>query len=206
MARRTKEEAEQTRQQLLDTALQLFSEQGITATSLKSVAAKAEVTHGALYWHFRNRSDLVATAYHERRLPLDDLFLDHLQAARQDALSALRAYLVEWIELMVVNDRFRRFWLVFHRQGVQCPELEALADELADTRTLWLERLSKLIKKARKQKQLKAKPKKGADLTAQNLLLLVCNLINTRLLQPELCKGQAQVEQIIDTYLAGLSR
>ena len=63
MPRRTKEEAEQTRLLLLETALVMFAQRGITNTSLKDVAAEAGLTHGALYWHFKNKTDLVVALY-----------------------------------------------------------------------------------------------------------------------------------------------
>lgn len=208
MARRTKEQAEQTKQALLDTALEMFSRQGISQTSLKSIAAGADVTHGALYWHFKNRSDLVEALYHERRLPLDELFLDQLQAARQSGLVAIKQFLLEWFDLVRSNDSYRQRWQVFHQQsGVPCPELERLAELLEGERSQWLDSLTKLIKKARKQKQISAKPNKGKpDMLADNLLILVYSLINSSLLMPALCKSHKQAEQMIDTYLKGISR
>ena len=50
--RRTKSEAEQTRNSILDAALTLFDEQGYTQTTLSSIARQAGVTRGAIYWHF----------------------------------------------------------------------------------------------------------------------------------------------------------
>ena len=48
MARRTKEEAQETRCQLLDAAEQVFSEKGVAHTSLADVAAAAGLTRGAI--------------------------------------------------------------------------------------------------------------------------------------------------------------
>ncbi|KSB87046.1 hypothetical protein LFZ31_05135 [Salmonella enterica subsp. enterica serovar Newport str. S09097] len=39
-------------------ALRLFSQQGVSATSLAEIANAAGVTRGAIYWHFKNKSDL----------------------------------------------------------------------------------------------------------------------------------------------------
>ena len=46
MARRTKEDAEKTRLQLLETALALFSEKGIANVTLAQIASTAGVTRG----------------------------------------------------------------------------------------------------------------------------------------------------------------
>ena len=60
MARRTKEEAAITREQLLDAAERVFRERGVAGSSLAEVASAAGVTRGAVYWHFRDKADLFA--------------------------------------------------------------------------------------------------------------------------------------------------
>ncbi len=59
--RRTKEEAKATRQDVLRSALQVFSEKGYAAATLKDIADRAGVTRGAVYWHFDNKADLYNT-------------------------------------------------------------------------------------------------------------------------------------------------
>ena len=58
MARKTKQEAQETRQHILDVALRIFSQQGVSSTSLGEIAKAAGVTRGAIYWHFKDKSDL----------------------------------------------------------------------------------------------------------------------------------------------------
>lgn len=59
--RRTKEEAEQTRQDVLDAALKVFGEKGYAAATLNEIATRAGVTRGAIYWHFKNKAELYNT-------------------------------------------------------------------------------------------------------------------------------------------------
>ncbi len=63
--KRTKEEAEQTRQALLDAALVIFSRKGFAATGLEEIAERAKVTRGAIYHHFKNKRDLYLTLMRE---------------------------------------------------------------------------------------------------------------------------------------------
>jgi TetR/AcrR family transcriptional regulator, acrAB operon repressor len=56
--RRTKEEAAVTRATLLKTALSVFSTKGYAAATLDDVAKAANVTRGAIYWHFKSKADL----------------------------------------------------------------------------------------------------------------------------------------------------
>lgn len=66
--RRTKEEAEQTRQDLLDAALTVFSQKGYTATRLEDVARTAGVTRGAIYHHFGSKADLYGALIDEANM------------------------------------------------------------------------------------------------------------------------------------------
>ena len=54
MARRTKEDAEATRNKLLDAAAEVFFAKGVAGASLSEVAQAAGLTRGAIYWHFKD--------------------------------------------------------------------------------------------------------------------------------------------------------
>lgn len=63
--RRTKEEAAITRQLLLKKALAVFSKKGYAATTLEDIAREADVTRGAIYWHFGGKAELYNTLIRE---------------------------------------------------------------------------------------------------------------------------------------------
>ena len=50
--RRTQEEAEKTKSDLLAAGLKVFSKKGYQATRLNDIATAAKVTRGAIYHHF----------------------------------------------------------------------------------------------------------------------------------------------------------
>ncbi|ROS23595.1 TetR/AcrR family transcriptional regulator [Cellulomonas sp. PhB150] len=56
-----------TRDQILGTAMRLFVEQGYDKTSLREIAEAVGVTKAALYYHFRTKDELVASALAEYR-------------------------------------------------------------------------------------------------------------------------------------------
>lgn len=204
MARRTREEAEQTRQALLDTALRLFSERGIGQTSLKDIAAETGVTHGALYWHFRNREDLVQALYQRSRLPLAELQLEQLQAARQSGIDALEAFLLSWCELLVDDGPHGQVWQVFHRGSGAVPELQGLRDEIAQEHREWRDRIVQFIRRARKQKQICVQDQAALEAQAAHLMVLVFGLIDSRQAAPDLVQPDATFKPVIRTYLRGL--
>ena len=59
--KRSKADAEQTRDALLRAALTVFSRQGYTASTLSDVASEANVTRGALYHHFAGKAQMFNT-------------------------------------------------------------------------------------------------------------------------------------------------
>lgn len=58
MVRKTKEEAEQTRKDLIEAARKVFHECGVSRSTLEKIAKEAGVTRGAIYWHFKDKAEL----------------------------------------------------------------------------------------------------------------------------------------------------
>lgn len=87
--RRSKEDAEQTREAILDAAEQLFCEQGVSAATLEKISRRAGVTRGALYWHFKDKLDLLH-ALHARSLsPQKQMIRMAAQEGHDDPLGLL---------------------------------------------------------------------------------------------------------------------
>jgi len=159
LARRSREEAEQTRQLLLETALRHYAIYGIHQTSLKAIAADAGVTHGALYWHFKNRDDLIVALASTYTLPFERAYMEHLQAIDQDALSALAGFLTDTAKVVLRETKASFTFSVFYQRRAELPEIPALNEMLQSERMLWLDYIDRFLKQARKQKQIRKKTK-----------------------------------------------
>ena len=72
-ARRTKDEAEQTRDAILDAAEKVFYKHGVARTSLQQIARVAKVTRGAVYWHFKDKIELCEAMIKCVFLPQEDM-------------------------------------------------------------------------------------------------------------------------------------
>lgn len=81
MVRKTKEEAEATRRLIIDAARRVFLECGVGRTSLEKIATAAGVTRGAVYWHFRNKTELFFAMREQAILP----FVDRVVFREEDA-------------------------------------------------------------------------------------------------------------------------
>nr|WP_320013041.1 TetR family transcriptional regulator [uncultured Desulfobulbus sp.] len=65
MARRTKEEALETRNAIMEAAVQVIAGKGVAHASLTEIAKEAGVTRGAIYWHFANKADLLNSLWEQ---------------------------------------------------------------------------------------------------------------------------------------------
>ena len=88
MARRTKEDAERTREAVLEAAERIFFERGVARATFEQIAHAAGVTRGAVYWHFRDKLDLFLAIDDRARLPSEQ-FLTSLAAAGREPLAEL---------------------------------------------------------------------------------------------------------------------
>ncbi len=62
-----------TRSRIQAIALELFTEQGYEATSLREIAERLGVTKAALYYHFKTKEDIVASLMQDRVDAITDL-------------------------------------------------------------------------------------------------------------------------------------
>lgn len=93
--RRTKEVAQETRNQILDAAERVFVARGVAGTTFSDIADAAHVTRGAIYWHFKNKGDLLASMLDRVMLPAELLVSAVEDMSEPNPLSQLRAALSE---------------------------------------------------------------------------------------------------------------
>lgn len=114
MARKTKAEAEATRQAILDAAEQVFMAKGVAHASLEEIARTAQVTRGAVYWHFRNKSDLFDAMLERVRLPLTEM-AENVTSEASLCLEDLKQLCLFALKTLAEDQRhFHVYKILFH--------------------------------------------------------------------------------------------
>lgn len=130
MARRTKEEAEATRVQILDAAERVFHAQGVSRASLAEVAKAAGVSRGAIYWHFENKIDLFQAMLERQRLPLEELARASESEDEPDPLGCMRELLIKALTRLAHEPQTRRTHDILRYKCEYTGELAGLRERM----------------------------------------------------------------------------
>jgi len=117
MVRRTKQEAHETRNRILDAAEAVFHDRGVAHASLEDVAAAAKVTRGAIYWHFKDKAELFDAMMQRVVLPSEAMEESSgCPAGGATSLAMLRDAAVGVLMRTATDERTRRiFEIAYHK-------------------------------------------------------------------------------------------
>lgn len=118
----------ETRAEILRVALRLFTEKGFEATSTRDISEALGLTKSSLYYHFRNKEEIVASLVIERRQELDEL-IEWITAQPRTPDLPRRAAL-RWVE-STTPERLQAMRLAHANQ----PIMRRLADSGQDIRS-----------------------------------------------------------------------
>ncbi len=100
---------EETRQKIIDVAMNLFYRQGFDSTTLEQIAEEADIARKTLYNHFPIKEDIVIEYLQRfvgKRAPeIDQLIREH--ADTRSRLVAVLNRLIEWTKQLMTKDIFR---------------------------------------------------------------------------------------------------
>lgn len=180
MARKTKEDAEQTRLAILDSALQTFYEKGFSRTTFDEIAKRINLTKGAVYWYFRNKTDLISALIMQKILEHRKNY--HYEVS--DSLSSLRCGIINRAQAIEKDADFRRFlFFVIYRMEWSPAVFDKVWSEIGELCELPDKELYDLLLRIQKKNEIRA------DVNIKELMqIMIC-----------LWKG------IVDKYILGVN-
>ena len=134
MARKTKEEALETRNAILDATVRVFAAKGAANVSLADIAREAGVTRGAIYWHFANKADLLNALWNEVLLIYTPLARASESRDEPDPLGRLKELYVRFLGRLADDPRQQQLIRILFDQ-------KSGGEDLALIRTRHLETL-----------------------------------------------------------------
>jgi len=152
--RKTKTEAQKTRQHLLDAALEVFWRDGVTRASLQAIAQEAGVTRGALYWHFKNKEDLFETLFEQQYADFFAAFNDQTLRDNQDVWTHLQHNLTAMFETLATRESKHKFCNVMFSKCEQTAGNETITELACRYHRLFQKQIAYALQLSREQGRL----------------------------------------------------
>ena len=126
MARKTKEEAEKTRIQILKSALEIFYKKGYSQTTRNDIATHAGVTRGAVYWHFEDKIDLFMKMSEYIHVA-HNMNVNHSELPI-DSINTLKTYLGHFCNILTTSEDYRKYMYTVYNMVEYTEELKPVID------------------------------------------------------------------------------
>ncbi|KAF1014868.1 MAG: HTH-type transcriptional regulator TtgR [Stenotrophomonas maltophilia] len=199
MARKTKEETQATYDGILDAAEACFHEHGVARTTLEMIGARAGYTRGAVYWHFKNKGEVLAALMQRVHLP----FMQDLERTSTELRSTpvldLRSVIVTSLVDLAEDARLRKTMEIMLRSDAS-GENKLLADMQQEGFRDGQERMTRALHRAQQLGQLR----EGADpqIAARMLHATVLGVIHGAMVEPEMMDLKRDGMLAVDMTLA----
>jgi len=202
VVRRTKNEALETRDRILDAAERVFGRSGVSRTSLEDVARAAGVTRGAIYWHFEDKSDLFAAMVNRVTLPMEGMVARSSEDTAVDPLASLKAAAVFALTRTATDPQCQRVFDVVTHKCEYLDEMAGVKRRISSVEKGCVDRAEKAIRNAVKRGQLPRGV--NARLAAIGLDAMLYGLISKWLADRDYFALARSANEVVELYLNGL--
>lgn len=199
MAKRRQKKALETRERILDCAIEVFHERGVARPSLTDIAKLAGVSRGAVYGHFENKADLFFALCDRVRLPTEAISDADPVACRADPLGELRESWLFLLQEATNNPEWRQILdIIFHRCELVA-ESGQIQQRLHQGQQEATQRMTELLRRAVALGQLPADL--NIDAAVPLLHATLIGVLSSWLFQPEAYDLATQAECYVDALL-----
>lgn len=139
MPQKTQRDSERTRARILASALALFAKKGYVHTTFTDIAARLEMTKGAVYWHFESKQALLMALIDEMlakfRRQISELLPPGEDSVEGLSFPVVADMMVRNAEQIIGDPKGTAYFLLFHEQ-IQWAEalMESVREDLMRNR------------------------------------------------------------------------
>lgn len=201
MVRRTKAEAQETRQRIIDAAEHIFFLKGVSDTTLEDVAREAGVTRGAIYWHFANKVALFLALYETVNLPQEDMLAHGLDEGVQQTMDRLESAGIDWLTDIASDQQRQRIYTILLRCDYR-GELVAVLNKQKEAEKERMVAFTALFQDAQKQGYLRRNW--SPDAAARTICWAMKGLVSDWLLFGQnfdlVCAGKDMLSRLFEGF------
>ncbi len=201
MARKTKAEAQRTRQLLIEAAIEQFAARGVAYTTLTDIADAANLTRGAIYWHFSSKAEIFNAIWQEQ-CPLREIINDQLsKVTERDPLFNLREQFVTALQYIARDHRQRALLQILYHK---CEFEQGMVSEYEIRKRIGFndENVRQILQNCIAAGSISAQI--NIDTTLIVFHGFFCGLIKNWLMKPERLDLYQQAPALVDNILSTL--
>lgn len=195
--RKTKEEAEKTKSKILENALKVFLKNGYSKTTLSDIAKSAGYTRGAVYWHFKNKQEILEnliSKFHGRVFSKQKDIIE----SSLDPIQKIKEMVNINLPLLYNNKEFRDFVeLTWFKTEIDQHE-GLLQGKIAVTKT-FNDTITLLFKEALKEGLLKKDV--DPEIAALSLTSIINGIYRGYFIIPDKLQSEQTGIKIIESFL-----
>lgn len=197
MARRTKEEAQETRQSILDAAVRIFALQGVANASLTDIAREAGVTRGAIYWHFANKADLINSLWEQVQSFYEPLTQASERIDEPDPLGKLQELYCSFFAGMVEDPMQQQLFRILFDEGDRSKDTETVRQRHQELRRERYQGLQTVFTHAIQRGQL---PRDfDVQMGTVTIFAMIHGLISNWVMNPELIDIEKHAPKVVES-------
>lgn len=172
MARKTKEEAMETRDRLMESALEVMSEKPFSKVSMAEIAERIGLSKGAVYWHFKNKFDLLINLVDDVCSKTRDELLD-MSGDNAEVRANLRRYFKNKMTHTAHDKRVHKIHVLMQR-SLEWPDdlRDKVASVLIERAAGERKMIEELIARAQSEGRVRS------DMSAEELSMLISALFH----------------------------
>ncbi|EPN1636521.1 acrEF/envCD operon transcriptional regulator [Cronobacter sakazakii] len=180
-----------------------FAERGVAHTTLTEIAQAAQVTRGAVYWHFASKAELFNEIW-QQQLPVREIIRPNIpEEAWRDPLRLLRETFIAVLQYIASSPRQRALLQVLYRK---CEFDEEMMPESEIRERIGFSRhyIGEILRRGIADKQIAG----SLDVDIMLTILHGClsGILKSWLFQPDACDLFRQAPALVDNILRMLPR
>ena len=203
MMRRTKEDAELTRQSVLEAAIIEFSRSGYAATRLEDIAKTAKVTRGAVYHHFNGGKAELFAHIIEQATQAGNQAIDRAIQEGGPFLEIVHRILVYTLDLLAEDAQFRAAMSLLIFNSGDSPDLTPLRTARLEQGLVQMEQIAGFFQMAIDQGAVRADL--DPQVAARSFLAYQNGLILLWLSSPGVVDPEQHAAGLADVFVRGIA-
>ena len=192
--------SDQTKDAILQAAIDVFVDKGFVRSSLEQIAQQAQVTRGAIYWHFKNKHHIFEALQEKLYQPLTSSIFEDLQKNCDDSLQQLEKLCIKLLVDLDNDPTRKKILKIFLCKCDYSCGMEDILEKQQQLKLNNIELFSQYFNRAKNNKYLPEEH--DPRITAISLACYMSGIVTEYLRNPGLFDLEEKAPHLVNQFFA----